>query len=376
MTISSVFTFQFGGQCQCKEHVIGRRCDQCAAQYTRLRASNPEGCDACLCNNRGTIYNLDTTCDPVTSQCYCKQHAVGLTCDQCEDTYYGLSRDNPEGCSRCDCYVIGTVGGAESCDINTGQCNCKLNTIGRTCDQCKDQFYNLSVDNGDYGCVDCNCDLRGSYSSSCHNVTGQCECRLHVVGRQCSTCESGWYADDEQDFLSSGCTHQCGCNATGTDKDYPDQCADIGGQCACRDHVRHRTCDQCNDNMYGFSESNEEVCLDCDCDVRGTEPSGLNTCDVISGQCECKEYVDTRTCSQCSTGYYNLSSEHTDGCLGCECYMYNVNESRICDAENGDCVCVSNGGDPDKTVQCVSIKHGDQITLLSTKGCKGLYIGA
>lgn len=35
----------------------------------------------------------------------------------------------------CDCYATGSVV-AESCNAVTGQCHCKENFTGRTCDRC------------------------------------------------------------------------------------------------------------------------------------------------------------------------------------------------------------------------------------------------
>ena len=45
-----------------------------------------------------------------------------------------------------------------------------------------------------YLCVAaCQCDLYGSYSVSCEQVTGQCSCRDNFAGRMCQQCKENFY---------------------------------------------------------------------------------------------------------------------------------------------------------------------------------------
>ena len=48
--------------------------------------------------------------------------------------------------------MIGSDG--DVCDLVTGQCACKANYAGRTCDQCRDGYFNYP------DCEDCDCDTR------------------------------------------------------------------------------------------------------------------------------------------------------------------------------------------------------------------------
>lgn len=41
------------GQCQCKENVVGKQCNQCAANHFDLDIENPKGCKACFCYGHG-----------------------------------------------------------------------------------------------------------------------------------------------------------------------------------------------------------------------------------------------------------------------------------------------------------------------------------
>ena len=68
MTWQSKFFFynpsQIDGQCDCKPKVQSRRCNQCIDGYFNLNKTNPDGCEKCLCDLRGTR-NRTITCDAV-----------------------------------------------------------------------------------------------------------------------------------------------------------------------------------------------------------------------------------------------------------------------------------------------------------------------
>ena len=41
------------GQCECKENVVGKRCDQCKTGYFDLDSTSPKGCKPCFCYGHG-----------------------------------------------------------------------------------------------------------------------------------------------------------------------------------------------------------------------------------------------------------------------------------------------------------------------------------
>ena len=82
----------------------------------------------CTCNLYGII--SDEGCEQTTGKCRCKRFVVGRDCDQCQDLYYGLSLDDPDGCKPCDCDIGGSLD--RQCDVLTGQCQCRANLTGRT----------------------------------------------------------------------------------------------------------------------------------------------------------------------------------------------------------------------------------------------------
>lgn len=60
---------------------------------------------ACSCDPLGSEDNGECLghSDParglVAGQCFCKTYVTGESCDSCQDGYYDLSADNPDGCS-------------------------------------------------------------------------------------------------------------------------------------------------------------------------------------------------------------------------------------------------------------------------------------
>lgn len=80
-------------------------------------------------------------CNPVTGQCHCLPHVIGLRCDTCEDGYWGIL--DGDGCEACNCDPVGSVG--QSCDIGTGQCTCQPGVTGLKCDKCAAYHYGFSL---------------------------------------------------------------------------------------------------------------------------------------------------------------------------------------------------------------------------------------
>ncbi|XP_052775570.1 laminin subunit alpha-2-like [Mya arenaria] len=140
------------GECVCPPNTEGERCERCINTYWGY---DPRfGCKACGCDKDGS---LDNNCDPLTGQCACAADYTGLYCDECLFGFY-----NFPDCSLCLCSVEGTEpescssSGACSCQEPEGQCQCKSNTMGRTCQQCMENSFSLDLHNPD-GCTDCFC---------------------------------------------------------------------------------------------------------------------------------------------------------------------------------------------------------------------------
>ncbi|XP_041659948.1 laminin subunit alpha-3-like isoform X2 [Cheilinus undulatus] len=147
-----------GGQCPCRQHVIGRRCTRCATGYFGFPYCRP-----CECGRR--------LCDEVTGRCICPPQTVKPACDVCETqtfSYHPLL-----GCEGCECSPNGIKTDAGSdCDRITGQCSCKPRIGGRKCDRCAPGYYRFP------DCLPCNCKTGGVTADVCHPDTGRCLCKF------------------------------------------------------------------------------------------------------------------------------------------------------------------------------------------------------
>ena len=160
------------------------------------------------------------------------------------------------GCISCNCDVRGTINGDVRCDVTSGQCICKVNVIGLRCDQCKAKFYNLSIDNIE-GCQSCLCNITGATSEECDKTNGQCNCKDTIQGRQCNECKLGYHT-----LTSSGCK-PCQCSELGTRVGALNRCDPINGQCQCKNYVSGYTCDRCRKGYYKLQKSNGNGCTRC-----------------------------------------------------------------------------------------------------------------
>ncbi|XP_077990481.1 usherin-like [Glandiceps talaboti] len=319
-----------GGQCSCKQYVTGRQCDSCMPGFYNLLASNPNGCEACSCNPAGAITS-GSSCDLSTGDCVCKQNVIGISCDRCNYGYKNLDNSNPLGCESCNCDPFGSV--SEYCDPETGQCQCQPTTMGIACDTCQDNYYGLDSS----GCKLCQCDISGTLAgTTCNKVTGQCICKANVQGRQCNECKDGFY--NLQSSNSDGCT-PCECNTDGT-LAGSSICDKTTGQCPCKSMAQGRTCNQCQGNSWGLSANNPGGCQACDCDESGTLDLA---CDQNTGQCTCLTGRIGRRCDSCNTNYY-LPANNGRGCEQCDCELSAILPGSTCDSVTGDCQCRGDDG--------------------------------
>ncbi|NXB74036.1 LAMB1 protein, partial [Donacobius atricapilla] len=209
----------------CQHNTMGRRCHLCKPFYYKDPTKDlrdPMVCRACDCDPEGSLDGglCDSADDParglIAGQCRCKEHVAGPRCDRCKPGFFGLSSDNPQGCQSryqvgtfwgqacgfhcckmlalhtgCQCDPRGTVVDGSWCDPVSGECFCKRLVTGRSCNQCLPEHWGLSHDLP--GCRPCDCDVGGARNNLCAMGTGQCQCRSHVAGRQCEQVETGFY---------------------------------------------------------------------------------------------------------------------------------------------------------------------------------------
>uniref|UniRef100_A0A8C0V620 Laminin subunit alpha 3 n=1 Tax=Cyanistes caeruleus TaxID=156563 RepID=A0A8C0V620_CYACU len=193
----------FFGRCLCRSGVSGLQCDSCQPGHHSFPT-----CQECSCDVVGSLGN---TCGPggqclcrsnyaglrcdQCGYCQCLQHVEGPTCSKCKPLYWNLAKDNPKGCTACQCDVSGTLSGVGECQQENGHCYCKSNVCGDSCDACEAGYYALEKKNY-FGCQGCGCDVGGSLSPACSQPWGSCQCRAHVVGTTCREPEKNYFFPD------------------------------------------------------------------------------------------------------------------------------------------------------------------------------------
>uniref|UniRef100_A0A8D2JD09 Laminin subunit alpha 3 n=1 Tax=Varanus komodoensis TaxID=61221 RepID=A0A8D2JD09_VARKO len=170
------------GQCDCRPGITGWHCDQClseAKSFPHCQGSSNE-------------------CDPAgAGSCQCLQNVEGPTCSTCKPLYWNLAKENPDGCIECQCNEVGTLSGVRECQQVDGECYCKPNVCGGSCDTCEDGYYGLAVNNY-FGCQGCKCDVGGSVSHVCNDLSGDCQCR---------NWESEAYVPEQKNYYFSDLHH-------------------------------------------------------------------------------------------------------------------------------------------------------------------------
>ncbi|XP_060691277.1 laminin subunit beta-1 isoform X1 [Hemiscyllium ocellatum] len=327
-SISSVCE-KMGGQCECRNNVIGRQCDQCAPGHYGF---GPYGCSPCDCNPEGSVHGM---CDQMTGQCHCRAGARGRQCDQCYPQLWGFPT-----CQPCHCN-----GHSEDCDSQTGAClNCRDNTSGHHCQRCSEGYYGNPVLGFGEQCRPCPCPhYPGSdhyHGLSCHAdlVSDQivCYCQTGYTGSRCDVCAPGYYGNPE---VPGGKCWPCQCN-NNIDLTDPGACHPDTGECLkCLYNTDGPHCEACKAGYYGNALQHD--CRGCTCNFLGTLESECNSreychCDRTTGHCPCRENVVGKNCDKCRQNYWNFGS--LQGCEPCRCQPEH-SQNPHCNMFTGQCEC-------------------------------------
>ncbi|KAG7477647.1 hypothetical protein MATL_G00071830 [Megalops atlanticus] len=314
--------------CECQHNTAGVNCERCADLYNDLpwrpaEEGQTHTCKRCECNNHAQSCRFDPVLFESSGRVSggvcegCQHHTTGPHCDRCAPNFYRNPRsaiNRPDACLRCQCNAAGAEGGAE-CDPATGACRCKANVEGPHCDRCKSGYYSLSAANP-LGCTKCSCNSEGSLSNTCDPVTGQCPCRPNVQGLSCDRCAPNYW----NPFSPRGC-EPCNCDLTNS---LSQTCDQMTGQCQCRPGFGGRTCAGCPENTYGDPR---RVCRPCKCERSGTASCDKQTGEcqclpgVIGTRCDScarghsNRYPDCPVCPSC---FFTLDRQIQDLTLSLE----------------------------------------------------------
>ncbi|KAM7395151.1 hypothetical protein PAMA_006754 [Pampus argenteus] len=324
------------GQCECRDNVVGRQCDECMPNC--WWDAERQECMPCRCSPYGSI---SQRCD-VEGRCICRPGFVGRRCDLRRQGYERRETRRPVeripmgavqqrwgsrtgGCPRgayrpktgpqthgittggqcvpCHCNSFGSK--SFDCD-ETGQCRCQPGVAGPKCDRCSQGFFNFQ----EGGCTPCQCSHVGN---NCDTNTGQCICPPNTIGERCDRCAPNHWGHD----IITGCKN-CGCSVIGSVRQ---QCNVDTGCCLCRDSFRGEKCNECQLGYRDFPQ-----CTQCECNISGSDSQtcdlerGVCACADRTGKCSCKENVEGDNCDRCKPATFGLSARNPMGCSKCYCY--------------------------------------------------------
>lgn len=226
---------------QCPPGYRGKQCEECSDGYFGNPLISGGKCEKCNCSNN-VDFSKEGGCDKRTGECkLCLHNTAGYFCDVCKRGYYGNAKN--QTCKPCDCYALGTNDTSSPCDATTGQCPCKPNVIGQSCDRCAPGHWDLVSGEG---CKSCDCCAEGATSAQCDEITGTCQCRRDFGGLKCCDCEYGFWGKPP------GECKPCDCNPSGS---LHAQCDRQTGNCVCKPGVSGKKCNKCQpDTTRDFPE--------------------------------------------------------------------------------------------------------------------------
>ncbi|PAV62519.1 hypothetical protein WR25_00149 [Diploscapter pachys] len=145
-------------------------------------------------------------------------------------------------------------------------CDCKHNTMGSECEQCKPFHYDRpwarATSRSANSCVACNCNLhakRCRFDPELYRLSGQrsggvcINCRHQTTGRNCHLCRPGYVRDSTKPITSRKACKSCGCHPVGS---LGRSCNQTSGQCVCKAGVTGLTCNRC---AKGYQQSRSTV---------------------------------------------------------------------------------------------------------------------
>ncbi|CAD5111260.1 DgyrCDS588 [Dimorphilus gyrociliatus] len=272
--------------------------------------------------------------------------------DEPKASYYAIA--DLEMIGHCSCF-----GHSDVCEGPLkDQCKCAHNTMGSNCEVCKPLFNNrpwkIGAKSQANECIDCGCN---EHADSCSydpdKKYGVCKnCKFETTGDKCELCVKNYYVNPDIKLIRNGSINlgdstcegfegskmiTCNCSQEGSVASSGYSCEVKTGQCQCKTNVIGRRCDTCKDGFWKLSGSSNLGCTSCTCNRDGTI-NNTNLCDKEVGQCICKEFVQGNNCQECKDGYYSLAGSKPEGCTPCDCNL-GWSVSSVCPKDNGLCSC-------------------------------------
>uniref|UniRef100_A0AAQ4P864 Laminin, beta 1a n=1 Tax=Gasterosteus aculeatus aculeatus TaxID=481459 RepID=A0AAQ4P864_GASAC len=336
------------GQCRCKVNVEGERCERCKQAEHWGLSNDMDGCRPCDCDFGGAINNQ---CDQVSGQCVCRDHMFGRRCDQVESGFYFIALDHytyeaedakfgpgvtvvprPHPLDRNPTWTgIGLVNVPEGAFLEFSVDNIphsmEYNILIRYEPQLPDQWEEVLMTvmrpgpiRADSRCVNTVPDDDHQMISLHPGSRVIMEIFLHpqiVLMPHCKNLEI---------FSTSEGGDSSGNSAWETFQRY--RCLENS-----QSVTRSPMTDICRNFIFSISAMLHQGARECHCDPQGS----LSTvCDPSGGQCECRSNVVGRNCDRCAPGTFEFGP---NGCRACSCHPQG-SQSLFCSELTGKCVCV------------------------------------
>ncbi|XP_072044418.1 netrin-1-like isoform X2 [Amphiura filiformis] len=231
--------------------------------------------------------------------------------------YYAVSDFSVGGRCKCNGHASRCVRGRDGRLV----CDCRHNTAGPECEQCKQFHYDRpwarATPKDANECVACNCNLHARkcrfnmqlYQLSGRKSGGVClNCRHNTDGRYCHYCKEGFYRDSSKPIQHRKACKACDCHPVGS---LGTICNQTSGQCPCKDGVTGLTCNRC---AKGYQQSRSpiapcikipQVPLTDPGDMSSSEPANDGDNESTSGKCpktcksgEGKEITQSKYCKK------------------------------------------------------------------------------
>ncbi|XP_066536763.1 laminin subunit gamma-1 [Hoplias malabaricus] len=315
-------------KCVCPQGYIGQHCGQCAFGYRRSRPElgHYSPCEPCNCNGHSD------TCDPNTGMCDCQDNTAGQSCERCKDGFYGdATAGTSTDCNPCPC-PSGATCAIVPKTKDVVCTNCPQGTTGKRCELCDDGFFGdpLGTSGPIRTCRACKCNdnIDPNAVGNCDRETGEClKCIYNTNGFFCDRCKEGFYGNALATNPADKCK-PCSCSPHGT-VDQQTTCMQVTGQCQCLPHVTNRDCSACEPGFYNIQS--RRGCERCNCNPIG---STNGQCDIVTGQCECQPGVTGQHCERCEVNFFGFSAS---GCKPCDCDPEGSRTAQC--REDGRCEC-------------------------------------
>lgn len=182
------------------------------------------------------------------------------------------------------------------------------------------------------GAQPCRCHEAGATGPTCEPFGGQCPCRAHVIGRDCSRCATGYWGFPRcrRESHGRGCGHPLG--ARRTFQMLPERLGwwswapKLGWRYSSRYGLGAGTAGQVSPNPR------PQCCasfIACEC--------GAQLCDELTGRCICPPRTVPPGCVVCQP--QSFGCHPLVGCEECNCSGPGVEAltDPTCDADSGQC---------------------------------------